>query len=473
MTSTSASPRSTRDGRVATLEPTPEPRRRQRAAAATTTTTAAVQPAPTAPTTAAQATTTTTAAPPGAGTVAGWVGVCASGVLVDRAQLDFVKAKVAAGAQPWKGALDRVFNHGSSVKTAARPSTYRYSSLSYVPYPVTVIRAPSASDQRWLDAHPEYPYKASGDIEHLDDARAAYTHALVWYYTGNQANANKAIEIMNAWSAKITKIEFDVPTPDGREKLWDNGKLEAGWAGSLFARAAEIIRYSGAGWTATNIARFETMLSDVYLPLTITGWSNGANWLMTFAEATTSIGVFTNDRDAFNAGISMAPEDPHHHLHDRRRVTPQSPHPAYDTDAEIRALWHNPDSYIQGLQGETLRDLSHMTMGLGAMTNTAETARIQGVNLYGEQQARILAAYELAARYVNEYMDTGTTPTGWVGDPVDAGGTYYIRGWDIAYNHYARRHGINMPQTKRLVERTRTQDTAALHMTWETLTHTR
>ena len=78
---------------------------------------------------------------------------------------------------------------------------------------MSVIRAPSASDQKWLDAHPEYPQRAAGDFEHLDDARAAYTHALLWYYTGNQAHANKAIEIMNAWSATLTKIEFEVPPP--------------------------------------------------------------------------------------------------------------------------------------------------------------------------------------------------------------------------------------------------------------------
>ena len=114
-----------------------------------------------------------------------------------------------------------------------------------------------------------------------------------------------------------------------------------------------------------------------------------------------------------------------------------------------------------------------MAMGLGAMTNTAETARIQGIDLYGEQKNRILAAYELNARYVNEYLDTGNTPSGWVGPSFKTGGAWYVRGWDIAYNHYARRHAINMPQTKRLVERLRPQDTAAFHMSWETLTHTR
>ena len=55
----------------------------------------------------------------------------------------------------------------------------------------------------------------------------------------------------------------------------------------MFARAAEIIRYTGAGWSNNDIARFEAMLQDVYLPLVIVGWSNGANWMMTFAEATT------------------------------------------------------------------------------------------------------------------------------------------------------------------------------------------
>src|ERR1043166_7194812 len=30
------------------------------------------------------------------------------GILVNRAQLDFVKAKIAAGEQPWKGAFDAV-----------------------------------------------------------------------------------------------------------------------------------------------------------------------------------------------------------------------------------------------------------------------------------------------------------------------------------------------------------------------------
>jgi hypothetical protein len=52
------------------------------------------------------------------------------GVVVSGEQLDFVKAKVAAGAQPWAGALERVQRNG-------------YASLSYRPGAVPVIQAPS------------------------------------------------------------------------------------------------------------------------------------------------------------------------------------------------------------------------------------------------------------------------------------------------------------------------------------------
>ena len=89
--------------------------------AATTTTTAAPTPTSATPTTAPKATTTTSTTakpsdpppppPPGSN------GFAHPGVLLDRGQLDFVKAKIAAGAEPWKSALDRVMSHGSSTKT--------------------------------------------------------------------------------------------------------------------------------------------------------------------------------------------------------------------------------------------------------------------------------------------------------------------------------------------------------------------
>ena len=36
------------------------------------------------------------------------------------------------------------------------------------------------------------------------DSAAAYTQALLWYFTGNKAYAQNAIHIMNAWSGTLT-----------------------------------------------------------------------------------------------------------------------------------------------------------------------------------------------------------------------------------------------------------------------------
>jgi hypothetical protein len=406
------------------------------------------------------------------------------GVFVGQSDIDNVKAHIAAGRQPWTNALNRILNSGSSTRTELRPTTQRYSSLSYVPAPVRVIQAASVGHQTYLDAH---GLTNIGDVEHLDDARAAYTHALLWYLTDNRAHADKAIEIMNAWSRNLSDIKFDQPRRiDNGLPVFNNGKLQAGWGGALFARAGEIVRYSGAGWVDSDIARFETMLHDIYLPLVIDGWTEGANWLMTFAEATISIGVFTNDRAAFDAGIAYwrakTPTTIYHHTDGAQPIPPAS---YLNTATKIANYWRNPSSYITGLQGETLRDLSHMAMGLGAMSNAAETAYVQGIDLFAEQAHRIIPGFELNAGYVNDYLDEvdrlggnkppGTwTPKNWPGAP----GTfriinpYYQSGWLVAHHHYTTRTGTLMPQTTRLVRRLGDAATQpALHLSWETLTH--
>jgi hypothetical protein len=146
----------------------------------------------------------------------------------------------------------------------------------------------------------------------------------------------------------------------------------------------------------------------------------------------------------------------------------------------MATYWYNPTRYINGLQEETGRDLSHMTMGLGAMSNAAATAGIQGLNLFGEQGARIAAAYELNAGFVNQYLDevarlgktppTTFRPTGWVNPNFNLGGEAYKGGWEVVYKNYGVRLGIPMPNTEKLVKRLRPTG-SAMQLSWETLTH--
>ena len=62
-----------------------------------------------------------------------------------------------------------------------------------------------------------------------------------------------------------------------------------------------------------------------------------------------------------------------------------------------------------------------MAMGLGALINGAETARLQGIALYGEEQARIVAALELNSGCVHDAVTGGQNPpANWVcANPVN------------------------------------------------------
>ncbi|GDY55159.1 hypothetical protein SVIO_057820 [Streptomyces violaceusniger] len=117
------------------------------------------------------------------------------GVLVSRAQLDFVRSKVNAGAQPWKGAYDAML---------ASP----YASLSRTPKPRAVVECGPYSDPN------------IGCTDERQDALAAYSLSLAWYITRDSRYAEKAIQIMDAWSATI------------KDHTNSNAPLQTGWAGS-------------------------------------------------------------------------------------------------------------------------------------------------------------------------------------------------------------------------------------------------
>jgi hypothetical protein len=117
---------------------------------------------------------------------------------------------------------------------------------------------------------------------------------------GDADAARGAIAIMNAWSSTLVDHRFDATYSDGH--------LQAAWVGEVFPRAAEIIRYSyspGRGDPALDVAGFSGMLDRAYLPHVIDGWyGGGANWLMSMAEATMNIGIFTDDYATFDAGVA-------------------------------------------------------------------------------------------------------------------------------------------------------------------------
>src|SRR5207253_9587046 len=137
------------------------------------------------------------------------------------------KAKVAAGAQPWKSGWDRLVANA-------------HASLSWTPNPVAMI-------YRGADGVHAENY---GQL--YNDAAAAYALALRWKISGDAAYADKSVQVLNAWSAVLTGI-------GGTTDMF----LAAGLQGYQIANAAEIMR-TYDGWSAPDFARFKNMMLQVF-----------------------------------------------------------------------------------------------------------------------------------------------------------------------------------------------------------------
>ncbi|MFK4082914.1 alginate lyase family protein [Kribbella sp. NPDC020789] len=350
------------------------------------------------------------------------------GVGVSRAQLDFVKAKVQAGAQPWTNAFNQ-------AKSSA------YASLSRTPAPRAVVECGPYSQ-------PNY-----GCTDERQDAIAAYTDAVIWYITGDARYAQKSIQLMDAWSATI------------RDHTNSNAPLQTGWAASSWPKAAEIIKHVYGDWP--NSGRFGTMLRNVYVPEIINGSNSNGNWELTIIEALQGIGVFLEDRTIYDKALSLfsyrAPA--YVYLASDGALPKTVPSQNLNTRDKIVSYWQGQGTFVTGLTQETCRDFVHTGYGISAISHVLETSRIQGIDLYpqyGERLRQALgfqAKYERQAEPVPSWLCNGSVNRGL--GPIT----------EVGYNALHTRLGIAMANTQALTEANRPAGTNALFVAWETLTH--
>ncbi|MFJ5779462.1 alginate lyase family protein [Streptomyces sp. NPDC093094] len=352
------------------------------------------------------------------------------GALVSKAQLDFVRGKVKAGAEPWKSAYEAVLKS-------------KYAKLSWTPKPWATVECGPRSNPN------------HGCSDEREDALAAYTHALLWNLTKDRRHATEAIKIMDAWSAVI------------KEHTNHNAPLQTGWSGASFARAGELMKHTYTGWPSARQSRFATMLRTVYLPMVIKGRPNAnGNWELIMMDAATGISVFLDDRASFDRAVAVW----------RKRVPayvylkgdgslPKSPAGSgKDTRKELIDYWQGQSTFVDGLAQETCRDFGHTGWGFAAAAHVAETARIQGLDLYSEVEDRMTKALEFHAAY-----ELGATVPSWLCKGSVNRGIGSVL--EVAYNHYAGREGISLPKTKRLIQSKQRPSGADYFLAWETLTH--
>jgi hypothetical protein len=356
------------------------------------------------------------------------------GVLVSEGQLEAVKEKVTAGKQPWLKAY-----------LAMRDS--KYGAYKYRPEPYESVDCPGG-------AHTERP--AHGCVQEREDAIAAYTQALLFRITGKQRHAEKAREIMDAWSAKM------------RRHTEEDAGLQTGWAGSTWARAAEIVRHSaGAGWPEDRVARFETMLRTAYLP-TVTRKvpDYNGNWDLVMTDAAIGIAVFLDDHKAFDHALERFRErvPAYFYLEKDGRVPLTPAGSSMNTPPKLTTYWFGQKTYKDGVSQETCRNFRHVGYSIAATAHVAETAWHQGVDLYGEVKDRLKAALTFHARY-----QAGQPAPAWLcGGKVDRNMGPDL---EVALNHLEGRLDGSVPAARRLAERARPAGTDDLFVSWETLTH--
>ncbi|MFI6490839.1 alginate lyase family protein [Streptomyces sp. NPDC050564] len=351
------------------------------------------------------------------------------GVTVSRSQLDFVRSKVNAGAQPWKGAYDQMM-------------ASKYASLSRTATPRATVECGSYSN-------PNY-----GCTDEREDAIAAYTDALAWYITRDERYAKKSIELMDAWSAVI------------KDHTNSNAPLQTGWAASSWPKAAEIIKYTYTG-TWTNSGRFATMLRNVYLPEIINGSNSNGNWELSMMEAAIGISVFLEDKTSYDMAMSKfrTRTAAYIYLSTDGSVPKTVPSQNLDTTAKIVNYWQGQSTFVTGLTQETCRDLTHTGYGISAISHVAETSRIQGQDLYGTDVGeRLRQALGFQSKY-----QLGETVPGWLCGGSLTLGLGPIT--EVGYNALHNRLGIAMTNTQRLTEQNRPAGSNNLFVAWETLTH--
>jgi hypothetical protein len=261
------------------------------------------------------------------------------GVLQTRADLEFMKAKIKAGEEPWKSSWELWL---------AGP----VSSLDFKPKPFAhVIRGAYAAGEL-------------GGRELSESADAANNHVMQWYVSGDEAHARKAIEIFDAWSSTLADF-FE-----------NDAMLLAGWTGGQFCNAAEILRATYPGWSAGSQEQFKRMLLTVYVPLLRMFYpeANG-NWDAAIMYTLLSIGVFCDDRFLMES------------VYQHYRTGPVN-------SGITRYVYPN------GQCEESCRDQGHTQLGLGYLANTCVVAWNQGVDLFAEADNRLALGIEYTARYL-------------------------------------------------------------------------
>lgn len=264
--------------------------------------------------------------------------------------------------------------------------------------------------------------KTKGPCE--NDFLSAYYNAIIYTTTHDAAHAEKAMEIIRAYSNTLTRIEgHDAP-------------LCAALQGFILINACELLRYGYKGWKKSDTKQTEQMFRTAFLPVLDefdrqSPYANG-NWGAAVCKMRLAIGVYCNDEQQYQRAITY-----------------------FHEGNDDGALKH----YIaeSGQCQESGRDQAHVMLGLGQMAEICEVAWSQGDDLYSALDNRLLKGYEYSSKANLGYSVPFTTWKDLTGKycnwtVLSEGALGQWRSvFEIAYNHYVGRQHLQMPYTSQVL----------------------
>jgi hypothetical protein len=355
------------------------------------------------------------------------------GVLIGTSQLSFVKSQVAAGAAPFAAAY---------AKALASP----LAALNYT------AQGPPANGVIDCGSH---SHPNNGCSAEDADGASAYLHMVLYALTDDPRHAAAAVRTLTHYSAALKGYSNS------------NAPLQAAWGLSKWSRAAELAAHL-PNVTGFDAAAFTAMLGRTSLPLVVHGSGSNGNWELAMVEAALGYAVLAEDAKVFDSAALMWQQRVPAYFYcfqedgGRPRPAPRG-----------RPSWYNQTTFspaTSGVAQETCRDEGHTTYGIASASNAAETALLQGLDLWKPAAQRLAGALELNAALL--LPGAASPPDLCSGRQVDVTSGRSMPSYEVAYNRLHNAMGLQLPNVLAHLQGLREQsNTIDAHMcVCETLT---
>lgn len=262
------------------------------------------------------------------------------------------------------------------------------------------------------------------------DFSAVYQNALMWVLTGEKTHAEKSLELLLGYAGTLKRIPETNDAP-----------LLVGLEGLKIIYATEILRHTYKKMTVVQFNEISRMIREVFLPVMENfyhrkPYTNG-NWGPIVTKAYMAAAILWDNEEMYNKAVDF-----YLHANDNGTIA----------------------HYISGDTGqiqESGRDQGHSMLGIGALATVCEIAWQQGDDLYSALDNRLMKGFEYVAKYNLEYnvpfavwKDVTGKYSNWT-EISDKGRGRYMPIFEMAYNHFVIRKGMQMPYTEKVLQQIR------------------